>query len=73
MNKAIHLGWLGPELLVCCLAHRGPTGVFLLPRVSKLYGAQGFPSKGSLPNLCVVVFDVLVLKTICAVGALCMF
>ena len=24
--------WLGPELLVCCLAHRGPTGVFLLPR-----------------------------------------
>ena len=22
--------WLGPELLVCCLAHRGPTGVFLL-------------------------------------------
>ena len=24
--------WLGPELLVCCLAHRGPTGVFLLLR-----------------------------------------
>ena len=23
---------LGPELLVCCLAHRGPTGVFLLLR-----------------------------------------
>ena len=22
----------GPELLVCCLAHRGPTGVFLLLR-----------------------------------------
>ena len=30
--KAIHLSWLGPELLVCCLAHRGPTGVFLLLR-----------------------------------------
>ena len=26
------LFWLGPELLVCCLAHRGPTGVFLLLR-----------------------------------------
>ena len=26
--KAIHFSWLGPELLVCCLAHRGPTGVF---------------------------------------------
>ena len=30
--KAIHFSWLGPELLVCCLAHRGPTGVFLLLR-----------------------------------------
>ena len=28
--KAIHFSWLGPELLVCCLANRGPTGVFLL-------------------------------------------
>ena len=27
--KAIHFSWLGPELLVCCLAHRGPTDVFL--------------------------------------------
>ena len=30
--KAIHFSWFGPELLVCCLAHRGPTGVFLLLR-----------------------------------------
>ena len=30
--KAIHFSWLGPELLVCCLAHRGSTGVFLLLR-----------------------------------------
>ena len=30
--KAIHFSWLGPELLVCYLAHRGPTGVFLLLR-----------------------------------------
>ena len=30
--KAIHFSWLGPELLVCCLAHRGPTDVFLLLR-----------------------------------------
>ena len=28
--KAINFSWLGPELLVCCLAHRGSTGVFLL-------------------------------------------
>ena len=26
--KAIHFGWLVPVLLVCCLAHRGSTGVF---------------------------------------------
>ena len=29
---AIRFSWLGPELLVCCLAQRGPTGVFLLLR-----------------------------------------
>ena len=28
--KAIHFSRLGPEFLVCCLAHRGSTGVFLL-------------------------------------------
>ena len=49
--KAIHFSWLGPELLVCCLAHRGPTVVFLLLRVSRLFGAQGSPSSGSLLNL----------------------
>ena len=27
--KAVRFGWLGPGLLVCCLAHRGPAGVFL--------------------------------------------
>ena len=26
--KAIHFSWLEPELLVCCLAHPGSTGVF---------------------------------------------
>ena len=31
-NRILHFSWLGPELLVCCLAHRGPTGVFLLLR-----------------------------------------
>ena len=37
---------LGPELLVCCLAHRGPTGVFFFfcAGVSRLFGAQGSPS-----------------------------
>ena len=28
-NK-FYFSWLGPELLVCCLVHRGSTGVFLL-------------------------------------------
>ena len=26
--KAINFSWLGPELLVCCLVRRAPTGVF---------------------------------------------
>ena len=46
----IHFSWLGPELLVCCLAHRGLTGVlsfrFALD-FNKLFGAQGSPSPGS--------------------------
>ena len=33
-HKAIHFSWLGPELLVCCLPHRGSTGVFLSLRGS---------------------------------------
>ena len=52
--KAIHFSRLGPELLVCCLAHRGPTGPI---GVSRLFGAQGSPSSGSLLNLWVLVFD----------------
>ena len=31
-HKAIYFSWLGLELLVCCLAYRVPTGVFLLLR-----------------------------------------
>ena len=27
-HKTIHFSWLGSGLLVCCLAHRGSTGVF---------------------------------------------
>ena len=38
-HKAIQFSWLGPEILVCCLAHRGSTGVFLLLRVSVSYSA----------------------------------
>ena len=39
--SAIHFSWLGPELLVCCLAHRGSTGIFAFaPGFSKLFGAQ---------------------------------
>ena len=32
--KAIHFSWLGPELIVCCLAYRSSTGVFLLLKIS---------------------------------------
>ena len=47
-----HFSLYGPELLVCCLAHRGSTGVSLLLQIfSKLLGAQGSPSSGSLLNL----------------------
>ena len=45
----MHLSWLGPELLVCCLAHLGPTDVFLLLRI---LGAHGSPSSISLLNQC---------------------
>ena len=48
----INFSWLGPELLVCCLAHRGSTGAsLLLQTFSKLLGAKGSPSSGSLLNL----------------------
>ena len=30
--EAIHFSWLEPELLVCCVAHQGSTGVYLAPR-----------------------------------------
>ena len=45
--KAIHFGWLVPVLLVCCLAHRGSTGVFFLAPIS----VSSTPSSGSLLNL----------------------
>ena len=38
-HKAIHISRLGSELLVCCLAHRGSTGVCLLHRGSVSYSA----------------------------------
>ena len=51
--KAIYFSRFGQEILVCCLAHQGSTGVFFYfaPDFSKLIGAQGSPSSGSLPNL----------------------
>ena len=50
--KAIHFTCFGPELLVCCLAHRGSTGVFLLLEIFiKLLGAPGSPSSVRLLNL----------------------
>ena len=56
---AIHFSLLGPELLVCCLALRGSTGVFFFfcSGVSMLFGVQGSPSSDSLLNLRVLVFD----------------
>ena len=48
----IQFSWLGPELLVSCLAHRGSTGTFRLVQIfSKLLGAQGSQSPGSFLNL----------------------
>ena len=38
-HKAILFSSLGPGFLVCCLAHRGSIGVFLLLRVSVSYSA----------------------------------
>ena len=38
-HKAIRFSWLGPELLVCCLAHRCSTRVFPLLWVSVSYSA----------------------------------
>ena len=47
-----HVSWLGPELLVCCVANRGSTGVSRMFRTfSKLFGAQGSPSSGRFLNL----------------------
>ena len=33
-TKAIHFCWLGPELFVCCLVHRGSTDDLLLLQIS---------------------------------------
>ena len=48
-----HFGWLGPELLVCCLVHRGSIVVFfpLIRIFSKIFGAPGPPSSNNLLNL----------------------
>ena len=49
MAKAIHISWVGPELLVCCLVHRGSTGVFsFAPDFNKLFCAKGSPSSVNL-------------------------
>ena len=32
--KAIHFSWLGSELFVCCLVHRGSTDDLLLLQIS---------------------------------------
>ena len=44
--------WAGRQTLVCCLVHRGSTGVFpFAPGFGKLFGTQGPPSSGSSLNL----------------------
>ena len=51
-TKVIHFSWLGQELLVCCLARPGSNWCFsFAPGFSKLFGAQGSQSSGSLLNL----------------------
>ena len=47
----LNLSWLGPDLLVCCLAHRGSTCFSV-----SYFGAQGSPSSGSFLNLWVLIF-----------------
>ena len=37
----MHFNWLGPELLVCCLAHRGPTGVSFAPELVEYSAPRG--------------------------------
>ena len=46
--KAIHFSWLGPELFVCCVAHRGSAGVFFLFRISVNYWAPRISIVGQL-------------------------
>ena len=48
--KAIHFSCLGPELLVCCLAHRGSTGVFFsfAPDFQLVIGRPGISIVGQL-------------------------
>ena len=43
----LHFSWLEPELRICCLAHRGSTGVLFLLWIS-CFVAQGSQSPGSL-------------------------
>ena len=63
--KAVHFGWMGPELLVCCLAHRGPAGVFLLLRSWWVILRQGVSVVGQLaqsvsPGFCFIRMFIMI-------------
>ena len=47
-HKAIHFSWLGPELLVCCLAHRGSTGVYFCSGFQYVIWRPGISIVGQL-------------------------
>ena len=50
--KLLIFSWLGPELLVCCLAHRGPTGVFSFAPELVGYSAPRDLHRGTVYSIC---------------------
>ena len=50
--KAIHFSWLEPDLLVCCLSHRGSTGVSLFaPDFQEVIGCPGISIVGQTESV----------------------
>ena len=56
-SKAIHFSWLDRSLLSVAWPPGFNWRLSFAPDFSKLFGAQGSPSSGSILNLLVLVFD----------------
>ena len=54
--KAINFSWFGSELLVCCLAHRGPTVVFLFAPELVSYSAPRDLHRRAAYSICESLF-----------------